>query len=146
MIEPSAVLSVVHVTGLALGMGAATVKFIAVARSRDPKVARAFLELSRWMTLPIVLGMILLTLSGIGWMLLGHPLSSALSVKLALVAALWVIGPWIDRRVEPPFARALAAAGDSPSPAFARAHRRFLAFEAVATGLFYVIVLGWMLR
>jgi len=146
MIEPSTVLSVVHVTGLALGMGAATVKFAAVARGRDPRAARAFLELSRPMTLPIVIGMLLLTLSGIGWLLRGYPMSLGLGLKLVLVAALWVLGPLIDKRVEPRFASAVAAAGDSTTPAFVSAHRRFLAIEGVATGLFYVIVLGWMLR
>jgi len=146
MIESSTVLGVVHVTGLALGMGAATVKFGAVARSRDPRIARAFLELSPSMTRPIVLGMVLLTLSGIGWMILGYPMSRELGLKFAPVAALWVLGPWIDKQVEPRFAGAVAAAGDSLSPAFTAAHRRFLLIEGVATGLFYLIVLGWMLR
>jgi len=146
MLQASTVLSVVHVTGLALGMGAATVKFGVVARSREPRIARAFLELSRSMTQPIVLGMVLLTLSGIGWMIVGYPMSRELGLKFAPVAALWVLGPWIDKQVEPRFAHAVAATGDSVSPAFAMAHRRFLVIEGVATGLFYLIVLGWMLR
>ena len=66
-------------------------------------------------------------------------------VKLVLVAAILVIGPIIDNVVEPKF-RQLATAGETtPAPAFIRAQRQYLGLEIVATLLFYVVVVYWVI-
>lgn len=66
-------------------------------------------------------------------------------MKLALVVAIWVLGPIIDNVVEPKFRDLAPGPGESASPAFVRIQERLL-LEGVATGLFYVIVLLWILR
>jgi hypothetical protein len=54
-----------------------------------------------------------------------------------------VIGPIIDKVVEPAFVRLAPAVGAAATPSFARAQRRHLALELVATGLLAaVMVLG----
>jgi hypothetical protein len=68
-----------------------------------------------------------------------------LVVKLILVGAIWVLGPIIDNVVEPKFKKLAPAPGEAVSPAFSRIQQRYLLLEVVATGLFYVIVVMWML-
>lgn len=61
-------LSLAHLIGLALGVGAATVKLILLLRCRaDHALAPAYVKVAKPITRQIVLGIILLTLSGIGW-------------------------------------------------------------------------------
>ena len=48
----------------------------------------------------IILGLALLTLSGVGWLLPGCPFPPMLVVKLALVGPLWVLGSFFDTVVE----------------------------------------------
>lgn len=92
------------------------------------------------------LSLALVTLSGIGWLLIGYSLTRLLLVKLVLVGAIRVIGPVIDNVVEPKFVRLASASGESSSPAFLRIQRQYLWLEATATGLFYVIVIIWVLH
>ncbi|HEY6101055.1 MAG TPA: hypothetical protein VIW03_16585, partial [Anaeromyxobacter sp.] len=75
---------------------------------------------------------------------LGRPFTPSLVAKIALVVAVWAIGPVIDRVVEPAFVRAAPADGIAAAPAdYPRAHGRYLALELVATGLMGAItVLG----
>jgi hypothetical protein len=143
----SQLLSVAHVVGIALGVGAATVKVAMVLRcNADPAFARVYLSVAKFMTRQIILGMIVMTLSGIGWLLLGYPFSALLVVKLVLVAAMWVMGPVIDNAVEPRFARLAPAAGEGASAEFIAARTRYVTLEIVATLVFYVIIVLWMLR
>ncbi len=147
MISLASLLSVGHLVGLALAMGAATVKVALLLKCRaDPSFVPGYLQAVKPITRLIVLGIVLLTLSGIGWLVRGYPFTPLLAVKLALVAAVWVLGPVIDNVAEPRFRALAPAAGEAPSPAFVRAQARYLTLEVVATALFYVITVGWILR
>ena len=140
-------LRAVHLVGVALGMGAASVKLALLLRCRaDRGLLSAYLAVARPITRLIIAGLTLLTLSGIGWLILGYPFTAPLAAKLALVAALWVVGPIIDKVAEPAFRLLVPAAGDSPTPDFLAAERRYLALETTGTLLFYLITLGWLLR
>lgn len=142
----SSFLTFAHLVGLALAVGAATAKLVLLLRCRgDAGFVPVFVAVSRPLTRLIILGLVLLTLSGVGWLLLGHGFTTRLVVKLVLVAAIWVLGPVIDNVVEPGFVAAAPGTGASPSPAFRRALRRYLAFESVATGLFYAVLVLWVL-
>jgi hypothetical protein len=135
-----------HLLGLALAVGAATVKLVLVLRSSaDPGFAPTFLSVSRPITRLIVLGLILLTLSGIGWLLLGYPLGPLLVVKLVMVAAIWVLGPVIDNVVEPRLLKLTPVDGAPSSLQFSKVQKQYVVLEVIATGLFYVIVVMWVL-
>jgi len=141
----TSLLTIVHLIGLALGMGAATVKLVMLVQSsRDPALVPLFLRMSKLLTRHIILGLVLLTLSGIGWVLVGYALKGLLVVKVALVAAIWVLGPVIDNVVEPRFVKLAPAAGEAASPAFVAVTRQYVAIETVATLLFYAIVVLWV--
>ena len=132
----------VHLVGLGLSLGAAAVKVSLLLACRvDPRQTSAYLLVAPIVTRFIVLGLGLLTVSGITWLVLGRPVTPLLGAKLGLVAILWVLGPIIDRRVEPAFTRLAPAGGSSPD--LTRARRRYVALELVATALVGVItVLG----
>lgn len=139
-------LTLVHLVGLALGVGAATVKLVLLLRSRaDPSLVPAFLRVALGITRLIVLGLVLLVVSGIGWLLLGHPWTPLLVVKLVLVAVIFVLGPVIDKVAEPAYRGHAPGAGQAPSAAFRRAERRYLALEIAATALLYVVLVVWTL-
>jgi hypothetical protein len=140
-------LSLAHLIGLSLALGAATVKLLLLLRCvRDPSFVPSYLAMVRTVTRPIIVGLALLIVSGAGWMLVGYRFTTLLTAKLVLVAAVLALGPVIDNVVEPKFRRLAPAAGESPSAAFAAARGRYLALELTATSLFYVIVIMWGLR
>jgi len=146
MISWTSILMLVHMVGLALAVGAATVKLVLLLRCRaDSARTQAYLELVRPITRLIILGLVLLTLSGIGWLLLGYPFTPRIMLKLALVAAIWVAGPVIDKVVEPRFKEAAQASAERASPAVVKARRMYLAFEGGATALFYLAIAVWVL-
>jgi hypothetical protein len=146
MISLPSFLTLAHLIGLALGVGAATVKVTLLLQTRaDPGLVPVYIKVARPITRLIVIGLILLTLSGIGWLLVGYQLTTTLWVKLALVAAIWVLGPIIDNVAEPRFRKLAPATGVTPSPEFLRTRRRYLTLELTATGLFYAITVFWVL-
>jgi len=145
MFSLSSLLAFTHLIGLALGVGAATVKVALLLRcNADYTFVPVYLSVAKTITRNIVIGMILLTLSGVGWLWIGYQLTPRLVVKLVLVAAIWALGPFIDNVVEPRFKK-LAPAGEPPSPAFVRIQKQYLAVEIVATGLFYAVIVIWVL-
>lgn len=147
MISWSSVLSVVHLVGLGLGLGSATVKLVLLARcTADPAFVQTYLQVARPITRQIILGMILLTLSGVGWLFLGYGLTALLAAKLVLVAGIWVLGPVIDNVVEPRFRALAPAPGGPPTPGFLQIQRRYMVWEIVATSLFYIIIVMWAWR
>ncbi len=74
MVSLPSLLSLAHLIGLALGVGAATAKLTLLLRCRsDPAFLPAFVAVARPVTRLIILGLALLTLSGVGWLLLGRP-------------------------------------------------------------------------
>jgi hypothetical protein len=140
-------LALAHLIGLSLAVGAATVKLLLLLRcAREPSFVPSYLAMVRTVTRPIIVGLALLILSGAGWMLVGYPLTTLLIAKLVLVAAVLALGPVIDNVVEPRFRQLAPAVGAPPSPDFAAARGRYLALEATATSLFYVIVIMWAWR
>lgn len=146
MTSLSAALSLAHLVGLALGMGGASVKLTLLLKcSSDHGLLAAYGSVAKLITRHIVGGMVLLVVSGIGWLLLGRSLSTALAVKLALVLAAGVLGLVIDNVVEPRLHRLAPRSGEPASPAFLRVQRQHLALEAAATALLYGIVALWVL-
>ncbi len=141
------VLTLTHVVGLALGVGGASVKLVLLVRcTRDEKLVPAFLQVVKPITHLILVGVVLLTLSGVGWLVVGHPFTPLLVAKLVLVLGIWVIGPIIDKAAEPRFRALAPAPGEPASIAFKGARTRFVAVEAFATGLFYgATVIGVLL-
>src|SRR5262245_29169584 len=123
-------LALVHLIGLSLSIGAASVKLSLLLKCRsDPSFASTYANVVKPITRFIVIGIGLLTLSGIGWLLLGYPFSGLLVAKLVVVVFLWILGPMIDNAIEPKFLK-LASAPDAPSsPAFAAVSKRYLTVE-----------------
>ena len=67
-------LSLAHLIGLALGVGCATAKLTLLVRCKaDHAFVPAYVAVARPITRLIILGLALLTLSGVGWLLLGYP-------------------------------------------------------------------------
>jgi hypothetical protein len=143
----SGLLSVVHLIGLALGVGGATTKLLLLIKARvDPPFVPLYIAVARPITRVIQVGIVLLTLSGITWLFLGYPLTPRLVTKLVLVAAIWVLGPIIDNVIEPRFRVLALAPGAATVPAFTRVRRQYLTLEIAATLLFYAVVVYWVLR
>ena len=147
MISLWSVLTIAHLFGLALGVGAATVKLTLLLRCRsNHDFVPVFLKITRPVTRLIILGLILLTLSGIGWILVGMPVTKLLLVKICLVLVIWILGPVIDNVIEPKFKKLAPEPGTQVSPDFVEIQKRYLMLETVATSLFYVItVMGVLL-
>lgn len=137
-------LSLAHQLGLVLGLGSATVKVVLLWRCRASSAfAPVYLQVVRPITRLLILGLALLTLSGIGWLLLGYPFTPLLVTKLVLVAALWVLGPVIDNVAEPRFAKLVPAAGEPVGDEFVRSRARYVGLELLGWLLFFAaMVIG----
>lgn len=146
MVSPWKIVTFIHLSGLVLGVGAATVKLALLASANfDRTMVPAYLRVSKYITRFIVFGLVILTLSGIGLLLLGAKFSPILIAKLVMVAAVWCIGPVIDKAVEPKFARLAPAPGEEATPEFISIQKRYLKLETIAVFLFYVAtVMGRM--
>jgi hypothetical protein len=145
MISWLSFLRVVHLVGLVLAVGAATAKLVLLLRCVvDVTFVPVFLRVTRLITRQIVAGLVLLVLSGVGWLVHGYPFTGLLIIKLVLVAAIFVLGPVIDNVVEPKVKRLAPGPGEPRSPAFGAALRQYLAIETVATLLFYVVIVVWV--
>lgn len=140
-------LSLMHLIGLALGMGAATVKVMILVRCQsDHEMIPVFLKVVRIITRVIITGLILLTVSGIGWVVMGTTFNTVLIVKLVFVLLIWVIGPYIDNSVEPAYIKLAPAAGAQPGPEFLKIQKKYITVDSIAAALFYVItILGVMI-
>src|SRR5574342_237524 len=129
-------LKLFHLLGMALMLGAAASKIALLAASlRDPAFSPAYPRVARTLTRLLVSGLVLATLSGAAWLVLGRPVTPALWAKLGLAAALWGVGPVIDKVVEPHFARLAVDPALASSPEAVRRGRQYLAVEALATAL-----------
>lgn len=147
MITLPSVLLLVHLVGLALGVGAGTVKLILLLKGRsDYGFLPTYFRVSKAITRTIITGVVLLTLSGAAWVFLGYELTRLLVVKLVLVAGIWVLGIYIDTAVEPQLQKLLPSPGEAPSPTFRRIQKRHLMIELLADASFYLIMIIWVLR
>lgn len=140
-------LRLAHLLGMALMIGAAAVKIALLVRAcSDAAFAAVYLRVVKPITRIIVLGLVLATLSGACWLVLGRPLTPTLLAKVLLAVALWGVGPVIDKVVEPRFARLAASSGSPACAESTRAGRQYLTLEVVATGLACAVaVLGALL-
>ena len=144
MFSPSSLL-LVHLVGLAIGLGAATVKLVLLFQCRaDGAFVPTYLAVVRPITRHIILGLVLLLLSGIGFMAIGYSFTPRLVTKLVLVAAIFLLGPVIDNVVEPRFRVLAPRPGTGASPEFVRVRAQYLLLELLATGLFYAVVIIWV--
>ena len=143
----ASILTLTHLIGLALAIGAATAKLTLLLKSKsDPSFVQTFLAASPPLTHLIIGGISLLVISGIGWVLYGYPVTPLLVTKLFLVGAVIALGPVIDKIIEPKFrSLAPATAAAPPSPDFVRIRSRYLWVEVLATGLMFLIVFLWVL-
>jgi hypothetical protein len=139
-------LALLHVLGLVLAVGCATAKTALLFKcTSDQAFLPVFVAASRPLTRLLISGLVLLTLSGTGWLFIGYDLRPILIVKLCFVAAIWVLGPVIDNVVEPKFKKLMPVLGEPASAEFLAIQKQYVALEGVATGLFYVIIVIWML-
>lgn len=146
MVSLPSLLTFIHLTGLAVGVGAATVKLVLLFKCKSKYILLPFfLEISKPVTRLIITGLILLTLSGIGWILLGQVITPKLVVKIILVAAIWIIGPIIDNVIEPRLHKFTPTTGQQESPEFVAVLDNYLVLEIIATGLFYLVIFVWVL-
>ena len=146
MISLPSLLTFVHLVGLALAVGAATVKLVLLIKCRsNSELIPAFIKASKPITQLIITGLFLLTFSGIGWLLMGYSFTSLLIIKLIFVAAIWILGPVIDNVIEPRFLKLAPVSGQQASGEFAAALNKYLGMEIIATGFFYVIIIIWVL-
>jgi hypothetical protein len=140
-------LPIFHFIGLALGVGAATVKVWLVIKCRsDNTFIPAHARVAPILTRQIVAGMILLALSGIVWLVAGYSITPLLLVKIILAASIFAIGPIIDNVIEPKYYRLAPAAGEAATGDFIRIQNQYLILEIFATLLFYVVIVMWLLR
>lgn len=139
-------LPLAHLLGLALAIGCSTAKLTLLLKCKaDQTFLPAYFATVKTITRFIAVGTILLTLSGVTWLLLGYPLTDVLIVKLVMVGVIFVLGATIDKVVEPRFRKLAPASGESASPEFIRIQRLYLLVEVSATGLYYAIVVMWLL-
>lgn len=140
-------LRLVHYLGLGLALGSATTKLILLLKSRaDYAFIPTYVAVAKPITRLILIGTALLVLSGITWLLLGYPLSGLLIVKVILVAMVFVVGGSMDKLIEPKFYKLAPKPNDPVSPELIQIQKLYLVAEALATGLYYVIVVMWVLR
>lgn len=141
MISYWLILTLSHLIGLELAVGAATVKLALMMKGKsDPQFIPIFLKVSRPITRIIISGLILLTLSGIGWILAGTSFTTLFIVKIVLVLVVWTLGPLIDNAVEPKYVKLAPVAGNEISAEFISIQNKLILLETIATLDFYVII------
>lgn len=142
MFTLSNLLSFTHILGLVLGVGAATVKLRLLFKcNTNFEFVPIFLEVIKPITVIIISGQIILTLSGIGWILAGYSFTTVIIMKMILLGLLWILGPIIDNVIAPRFKKLAPTPGESGSPSFVKAQKQFLGAEIVGTGLFYILLI-----
>jgi len=135
-----------HILGVTLGVGSSTIKLMLLLKCKsDKSFIPIFLRVVKPITRLIILGLVILTLSGIGWLIRGFPFTPLLIVKLIFVGLIWILGPVIDNVVEPKFVT-LASEPEGTPRDFMRVQNQYFTFEITATLLFYAsIIIGVLL-
>ena len=142
MITSYSILIFFHLLGLALGVGAATVKLRLLLKcSSNIEFVPVFLRVVKPITMIIITGQILLTITGIGWLLFGYTITPLIIIKIVLLGLLWVLGPVIDNVFQPRLEKSVSSPGGSPSISITRSLKQLLVAEIAATGLFYVLMI-----
>ena len=129
----------VHTFGLAFGLGGVTINVALMIKARfDKELASVMSKVSKIIGPLIFLGLVLLTISGIGFMRLGYLLTRTLAVKHILIVALWIEGPLIfyfTSKLE----KLSPKLSEPPSPKFLSTRRKMQALAAVGLVLWYTI-------
>ncbi|MCF7981579.1 MAG: hypothetical protein K9K86_06310 [Pseudomonadales bacterium] len=142
----SSFLLLAHILGMILAVGSATTKLALLFKSKkDPNYLPVFIGADKQITKLIFSGLVIVTLSGIGWLFLGYPFTTLLIIKTTLVAVVWVVGPVIDNVVSPRYRKLAPNKNEEPSPEFLSVQKQYLILEVFATGLFWVVVSLWVL-
>lgn len=145
MISFYTVVFFIHIIGLTIGVGAAMVKLVLLIKSKyEYTIVPYYLKVAKPITQLIIFGMVLLTISGIGFIIEGYPLTTQLIIKLIFVALLWIIGPLIDNAIEPKFIKSAPALGHHPTQEFIKFHKKYLRLEILATVIFYIVIVIWI--
>jgi len=92
-----------------------------------------------------MIGLILLTLSGIGCVILGTAFTPLFIARLALLVILWLLGLFIDNVIEHKFEKHAPVEDESMTSGFARIQKQHLAIKALTTLVFYVITIAGVL-
>lgn len=147
MLSISDILLLMHLFGLALGVGSATVKLVLLFKCRsNPEFVSTFKKVSKPITKILIIGLVLLTISGISWLIRGYSLYPFLTLKVILVAVVWILGPVIDNVVEPKYFKLAPSTGEKPSVEFIKVQNQYLTLEITADVLFYgITIMGAML-
>ena len=91
-------------------------------------------------------GILILTLSGIGWLIYGYSNSPLFILKFVLVGLMWLLGPIIDNVFEPRLVKSAPMPGESATPDFIRVQKMHQVLEIMATGPMYAnTIVGVML-
>ena len=134
------ILKLAHLIGLALGLGSATVKIALLLRcNRNYNLYPDFIKASKPVTRLLISGIILLVLSGTGWLITGYPLTTLMIIKIILVVLVFASGAVIDNVVEPTLKKLLPTPGESPTQPFIQIQKRHLLLEIAATMAMYAI-------
>ena len=142
MIILSKLLMIVHVIGLVLAAGSATIKLLLLFKcNADYRFFPVYFKVAPMITRLIISGMILLTLSGIAWIIIGYSLEPLLIFKIVLVGFIWILGPIIDNVAEPKLKKFIHLPEQNSAPAFIRIQQQHLLLEIAATVLMYAIAI-----
>ena len=147
MASISVFMRLLHFVGLGLALGAATTKLVLLLRStRDHDFVATYIAVDKPITRLILIGTGLLALSGIAWLLVGYPLQGLLVLKIVLVVIAVAIGGSMGRFIEPRYGRLAPKPGEPATAEFLRVQRQYVLAESLATGLYYIIVIMWIMR
>ena len=147
MLIVSEIAMIVHVIGLILAAGSAIIKLLLLFKCKaDYKFFTTYFQVAPLITRLIIFGMILLTISGITWIIIGYSLEPLLILKIILVALIWILGPLIDNVAEPKLKRLVALQEQNLTADFVQAQTQHLVLEIAATVLMYAaVVIGVLL-
>jgi hypothetical protein len=142
MVNFSIFLMSMHIIGLAIGVGSATVKLILALKAKvNYEFLTVYFKVNKIITRFIISGFIILIVSGIGLLLIGYSFTPLLQIKVVLVILVFAIGPLIDNVYEPKFEKLFSQSGETGALTFARIQNQHLALEVTATMLMYVITI-----
>ena len=142
MLIISKILMIIHIIGLIFAAGSATIKLILLFKCRsDPEFYATYFQVALPVTRVLVFGMILLTVSGIAWMIIGYTFDPLLIFKMALVGIMWILGPVINNVAEPKFRNMVSQPEQFMSAKFKNAKKQYYTLEIIATALMYTIAI-----
>jgi hypothetical protein len=142
MKDLSEFLMVLHIIGLTFAAGAAFIKTILLVRcKKDYRFLTTYFQTDKLLTMIIITGMIILTLTGIIWLLIGYSFEPLLITKIVLVGFIWILGPIIDNKATPKLRKMAPVNEEKPSPEFLKVQKKHFYLEITATIIMYSITI-----